>query len=58
MHLTIILGSFAIIWGAKYFPHITIVLVLLKIVLDVTLKDRDTEFWKEFNGVVKGQIKT
>ncbi len=57
MHLTIILGSFPIIWGAQYFPQITIVLVLFKIFFDVKSQDREAKSWAQFNSLPTLEIK-
>lgn len=51
MHLTIILGSFPIMWFANYFPQITIVLVLLKIFFDLKFQDAEAKAWARFNSL-------
>lgn len=38
-------------WGAKYFPQITIVLVLLKIIFDLKSQDSEAKSWAQFNSL-------
>jgi hypothetical protein len=48
MHLTIILGSIPVMFVAPYFPPVTAVLIVLKIILDVKLQDAGTKLWQGF----------
>jgi len=47
MHATIIFGSIPLVFAAGVFPQVGVVLVLLKIILDVVLKEKEFAFWKK-----------
>lgn len=47
MHITIILGSIPLVFLATLFPQAAVLVVLLKIVLDVVLKEKEFAFWNK-----------
>ncbi len=51
MHITLILGAIPLLFVAKIFPQISFVVIVLKIFLDVFLKEKEFAFWKKFEEV-------
>lgn len=47
MHATLIIGSIPLLFLAGSVPKIGVVLVLLKVILDVVLKEKEFGFWKK-----------
>lgn len=47
LHVIIVLGSVPLVFASKFIPFVGILLVFLKIVLDVSLEEKEFAFWKK-----------
>lgn len=52
MHTTIIFGSIPLLFFARVFPQVGVIVVILKIVLDVVLKEKEFAFWKKIENKI------
>ena len=52
MHTTIIFGSIPLLFFARVFPQVGVIVVILKIVLDVVLKEKEFAFWQKIENKI------
>lgn len=51
LHMVVILGSIPLMFASKFIPFVGVFLILLKVILDVVLEEKEFAFWKKFDGV-------